>query len=88
MDSCTEVCVVLALDIHADAAILAGRLETGDVVNHSLEEGRHAWVQVARGAVTLNGQPLAEGDGAGVSEETALEITATQDAEVLVFDLA
>jgi redox-sensitive bicupin YhaK (pirin superfamily) len=45
-------------------------------------------VQVVRGAVALNGETLGQGDGAAVSEETALEVAATGAAEVLVFDLA
>ncbi|MCZ6837748.1 MAG: pirin family protein, partial [Alphaproteobacteria bacterium] len=48
-----------------------------------------AWVQVARGAVTVNGQALSAGDGAGITDEASVEITATgdSDAEFLLFDL-
>jgi redox-sensitive bicupin YhaK (pirin superfamily) len=53
-----------------------------------LEPGRHAWVQVARGAVEINGQPLKQGDGAAVSEEKTLTITGTEPSEILLFDLA
>jgi redox-sensitive bicupin YhaK (pirin superfamily) len=45
-------------------------------------------VQVARGAVTLNGLALEEGDGAAVSEEEIIEIHTEQPSEVLVFDMA
>jgi hypothetical protein len=45
-------------------------------------------VQVIRGAVTLNNTPLSAGDGAAVSTETALQIRATDAADILVFDLA
>ena len=74
--------------VHHDARVFAAVLEPGQRVTHTLGEGRHAWVQVARGAVTLNGQPLAEGDGAAASREPALILAATERAEVLVFDLA
>ena len=57
-------------------------------MRHALVPGRYAWLHVARGAVSLNGLTLGAGDGAGVSEEAALEITAAARAEVLVFDLA
>src|SRR5213082_1990935 len=77
-----------SVTVHHDARVYAAVLEPGQRVTHTLGEGRHAWVQVARGAVTLNGQPLAEGDGAGASRESALILAATERAEVLVFDLA
>ena len=50
--------------------------------------GRHAWLQVLRGGVGLNGQALSAGDGAAVSEESALAIRADSPSEVLLFDLA
>jgi redox-sensitive bicupin YhaK (pirin superfamily) len=77
-----------AVRIHQDVDLYAGVFVAGDGARLELRPGRHAWVQVARGGVTLNGQPLSQGDGAAVSEETALDIKATADAEVLVFDLA
>ncbi|HEX5215740.1 MAG TPA: pirin family protein [Vicinamibacterales bacterium] len=77
-----------SLDIHQDAKLFAGVLDAGTRLDHSVAAGRHAWVQIARGQVTLNGVTLAEGDGAAVSAETGLAIEAISDAEVLVFDLA
>jgi quercetin 2,3-dioxygenase len=63
-------------------------LAPGESVKHALQSERHAYVQVARGSVTLNGTKLAAGDGAAVSQEKALELTGVEDAEVLLFDLA
>jgi len=77
-----------SLDIHQDAKLFSGLLDAGTRVDHSIAPGRHAWIQVARGQVTLNGVTLAQGDGAAVSLETGLAIEAISDAEVLVFDLA
>jgi len=77
-----------AVTIHQDARLLIGRLDEGFTVEHAIPPGRHAWVHVARGAVTLNGDALDAGDGAAVSDESVLTIRATEDAEVLVFDLA
>jgi redox-sensitive bicupin YhaK (pirin superfamily) len=57
------------------------------VVKHELKPERHAYVQVARGSVKLNGKALDEGDGAAVSTERSLELTGVKDAEVLLFDL-
>jgi redox-sensitive bicupin YhaK (pirin superfamily) len=79
-----------SVTIHQDASVYATLLEPGQSVRHDLGSGRHAWLQVARGSVTLNGKPLQQGDGAAVENETALEIAATGSAtaEVLLFDLA
>ena len=77
-----------SLTIHQDAELYTTLLSKGSSVAHPLKSGRFAWVQVARGAVTLNGKALKAGDGASVSGEKSLELTATADAEVLIFDLA
>ena len=57
-------------------------------VSHQLGQGRHSWVQVARGSVELNGQTLREGDGAAISDEQRLDLTGRDSSEVLLFDLA
>jgi quercetin 2,3-dioxygenase len=77
-----------SLRIHQDARIFLSSLEAGKQVTHELDAGRHAWLQVLRGKVAVNGQPLDTSDGAAVSEESALEIDAKDDAEVMLFDLA
>jgi hypothetical protein len=58
------------------------------VINEDTGSGRYAWLQMAKGAGSLNGTQLKQGDGAGVSDERALTLTASEDAEVLLFDLA
>jgi redox-sensitive bicupin YhaK (pirin superfamily) len=77
-----------SLTIQQDATLHLGTLEAGGEVSHSLASGRHAWLQVLRGAVHLNGRRLAGGDGAAISDEPALAIKAEGPAEVLLFDLA
>jgi redox-sensitive bicupin YhaK (pirin superfamily) len=77
-----------ALTVHQDVALYAGLLDAEASVRHALAPGRHAWVQVARGAVELGGQRLGAGDGAAVSEETEVALRALEPSEVLVFDLA
>lgn len=76
-----------ALLIQTDASIYLSKLDTGRQVTHELAPGRHAWLQVLRGTVTLNGQPLVTSDGVAVSDETRLTIEASTDAEVMLFDL-
>ncbi|MBK7972725.1 MAG: pirin family protein [Deltaproteobacteria bacterium] len=77
-----------AITVHQDVRLYAGLLAADTRVSQPIAAGRHAWVQVARGAVSVNGERLDEGDGAALSEVESLEIGAEQDAEVLVFDLA
>jgi redox-sensitive bicupin YhaK (pirin superfamily) len=77
-----------ALSIHQDVQFFAAILEANDSVAHELQKGRAAWVQVARGHIELNGQTLAEGDGAAVVHESHLELRAGDNAEILIFDLA
>jgi hypothetical protein len=79
-----------SLAIHQDVRVYATILGDGEEVRHALAPGRHAWVQVARGELTLNGKALLAGDGAAVSEEEALVLAGRgpAGAEALVFDLA
>lgn len=76
-----------SLSIRQDARVYGALLAPGERVEYALATGRRAWIQLARGALALNGQPMAVGDGVGVSEETALLMQASEDAEVLLFDL-
>jgi len=77
-----------SLTLHQDASLFITRLAAGEIVRHDLAQGRHAWVQVARGSLALNGTALGEGDGASTSDGPRLELRATEDAEALLFDLA
>jgi len=76
-----------SLLIHQDARIFLSRLNRGERVTHGLHDGRHAWVQVLRGSIDLNGELLETSDGAAISDELELQIVATSDAEVMLFDL-
>jgi quercetin 2,3-dioxygenase len=77
-----------AVKVHQDVDLYAAVLDKKSRVSHALQSNRHAWVQVARGAVLLNGLALKNGDGAAVSDESELVIEATEDSEILLFDLA
>jgi redox-sensitive bicupin YhaK (pirin superfamily) len=77
-----------SLTIRQDARLYLGTLEAGEHLTHALEPGRHAWLQVLRGAVTVKGERLSAGDGVAVSDESALEIGADRSSELLLFDLA
>ncbi|MCK6481614.1 MAG: pirin family protein [Planctomycetaceae bacterium] len=77
-----------SLRIHQDASIHGTVLSKGGEVVHGLREGRRAWIQVARGSVTVNGERLRQGDGAAVTDVGSLTITGLERAEVVLFDLA
>ncbi|MBI2944839.1 MAG: pirin family protein [Candidatus Wallbacteria bacterium] len=76
-----------AVALHQDTKVYASLLSNGQGVAHELAAGRHAWVHVARGALTLNGHELRAGDGAAASDERILNLAGIDAAEVLVFDL-
>lgn len=75
------------VSLQQDAEVWGARLAAGESVRHALRPGRHAWVQIVRGAVTLNGRPLEAGDGAGLSDEHEAGIAASGPAEILLIDL-
>ena len=76
-----------AVTLHQDARLFVANLRSGEEVVYPMDSGRGAWLQVARGGVVFNGTALREGDGAAAEGESAVEIKAESDAEVLLFDL-
>ena len=76
-----------SVSIHQDADVWLARFEEGSNATHTLKQGRHAWLQVAEGELTLNGQTLRAGDGAALSEESSLTLAAKTPAKALLFDL-
>jgi redox-sensitive bicupin YhaK (pirin superfamily) len=77
-----------SVTIHRDVDLYATLLSAGQAVTHELRAGRGAWVQVARGSITLNGERLKEGDGVSVSSPATLRLDGVEDAEALLFDMA
>lgn len=77
-----------SLRIHHDTRVFASILEQGETVEHVLEPGRHAWIQVVEGELDLDGNALGRGDGASVSGEKVLRIEGRDRVEFLLFDLA
>ncbi len=77
-----------SLRIHQDVRIYLAKLDTGQNLEHELAAGRHAWLQVLRGEITLNGTELGTSDGAAVSEEARLILEGKSESEVMLFDLA
>jgi redox-sensitive bicupin YhaK (pirin superfamily) len=90
-----RLCLVASRDaadgsllIHQDARIFLATLEDSAQLSHELAASRHAWLQVLRGNVNMNGHDLKAGDGAAVSDERRFTIQGRDDTEVMLFDLA
>lgn len=88
------LCVVASLDgrqgslrIHQDVQVYSAMLERGQHIVHELLKGRSAWLHVVTGEVTIAGVVLAAGDGAGVTAERAVSLTAREETEILLVDL-
>lgn len=78
----------IGIVIYQDVNIYAGLLNTGDQLTYEAPKDRHTWIQVVKGNVKVNNTTLNQSDGAAISNESQLTITAGKDAEFLVFDLA
>ena len=76
-----------SITIHQDVDLFATLLGAGEELRYALRPGRHAWLQVARGRATVNGQPVSAGDGVAAEGEELL-VRAEGEAELLLFDLA
>lgn len=76
-----------SIAIHQDADVYLSRLHDGERVTHALRPGRAAWVHIATGQATVNGQALNAGDAAALVEETKVELAGRSAAQVLLFDL-
>ena len=74
--------------VHQDVSLFASLLPAGGEVEHAMDQRRYAWIQVARGTVDVNGEPANQGDAVVATGESSLRISAAEDAEVLLFDLA
>jgi redox-sensitive bicupin YhaK (pirin superfamily) len=74
--------------LHQDVKLFASIIPAGEQVEHTMDQQRYAWIQVARGAVSVNGEKADQGDGVMVAGESNLQIKAEENAEVLLFDLA
>ena len=76
------------VQVHQDVSLFASIVPADEEVKHAMDQQRYAWLQVARGAVDVNGERAMHGDGVVAVGESNLRIRAAEDAEVLLFDLA
>jgi quercetin 2,3-dioxygenase len=73
--------------INQDTDLYLARLEPGDETSHLLKPGRHAWVHIAEGEITVNNEVLKAGDAMALSDETQVRAVANKPSQVLLFDL-
>ena len=76
-----------AVTLHQDARIYSTLLDGTERVAHPLAAGRRAYVHVARGNASVNGQALGPGDAVRIENETDVRMADGRGAEVLLFDL-
>ncbi len=76
-----------ALHLNQEVAIYMSSLEMEQQVKHTTEADHHLWVQATRGSLILNGEILEQGDGASISNEQGIEISTSDSAELLLFDM-
>jgi redox-sensitive bicupin YhaK (pirin superfamily) len=76
-----------SVTVHQDVSLFASILEAEQEVTREMDPLRYAWIQVARGAITVNGEKAQQGDGVMVGGESSLTINAQDPAEILLFDL-
>ena len=77
-----------SVTVHQDVSVFASILGEDESVKYDMDQTRYGWIQVARGAIVVNGQCAAQGDGAIAMGESSLEIVAEKSSEILLFDLA
>ena len=82
-----------SLPIAQDVTVHAGLLDAGQKLSYDFAPGRHGWIQLVRGRIQVRDadssvKELTAGDGAAISDESRVELTASEDAELLFFDLA
>ena len=77
-----------SLVINQSVDLYAAKMGKSTSITHPVASGRSLWLQVVRGAVTLNAQNLAQGDGAAIQKEKNLKIDAIDNSEILLFDMA
>jgi redox-sensitive bicupin YhaK (pirin superfamily) len=76
-----------SVTVNQDISLFASIIDAGQQVEYAIDEKRYGWLQVARGAVEVNGEQANQGDGVVIVAESSLKIRAAEPSEVLLFDL-
>lgn len=76
-----------AVAVHQDASVHVARLEPGVEVTHAIGPGRGVYAYLIEGQATFNGEAVATGDAAKLTDEPALTVRATAPAELIAVDV-
>ena len=76
-----------SVKVHQDLSLFASILGEGERVERTMDPTRYAWIQVARGAITVNDTTAEQGDGVMAMGESSLQIVGNESSELLLFDL-
>jgi len=77
-----------ALKIRTDARVVGATLKAGETTSYKLDPSRHVYLVPATGQIEVNGVSLGARDGAAITDESEITITANEDAEVVLVDAA
>jgi quercetin 2,3-dioxygenase len=77
-----------SVTVHQNVALYTAVLEAAQQVSYQVQPDRYGWLQITRGVILLNHQPLEAGDAVAIEPGQAITIQASQDAEILLFDMA
>ena len=76
-----------SVTIHQDVRLYDAILNGGTTLQHQFASNRHGWLQVIKGTIAVNGMPMRTSDGVAISNETSINIQASENSELLLFDL-
>ena len=76
-----------SLTIHQDITLSSAVLDAGASLDYSFDGRRRGFLQVVRGTVEVEGQALASGDALAIVDQPSIRVQATDDAELLLFDM-
>lgn len=77
-----------SVTVHQDVCLYSSLLEAGSKIKFESDPGRHLWLQVVEGELSVNGNAVSAGDGAGISKESLVNLESSKGAHILLFDLA
>jgi hypothetical protein len=77
-----------AVLVHQDAQVLVSHLTPGVRVEHVIGDGRGVYLYVIEGDVSVNGERMATGDAAQISDEPGVAVGASADSELILVDVS
>ena len=77
-----------SLTIHQDVNLYSSNLDATESIDYRFGNARHGFLHVARGAIVIDGEELVAGDAVAMQDEDSFNVQATQDSELLLFDMA